>query len=422
MNKIEKFIKFGSLLIGILSFQIGFSQENYIPGYVIRNNSDTLFGLVDYRDWANNPDKISFKTSIENNTVSFTPTDIIEFRVGAEIYVSGIINTEVSQVQTSKLDDDDQLNIKVDTTFLQTLFRGEKNLFYYKNSTGRENFYIQQDKGFELLIYKRYLIHQDGRHRSAENITYLGQLSLYLSDCKTINSRLTNTLYKQNSLIKLFQYYYKCSSSDISFQKDVDKVRVEKGIMAGVSLTSLKFRSESLEYLAEANYSLSINFSTGLYLDLILPRNHGKWSINNEILLSTYKVKGRYEDYQHENFYSTTTTEIGYSYLKINNLGRYKYPIGRLFLFLNAGISNGFAFNETNYKRKESKFYSTERVVEELALNDTRKLEHGIILGTGIKYNRLSMELRFEIGNGMTQLHDLNAITKRFYFLLGYRF
>ena len=58
MNKIEKFIKFGSLLIGILSFQIGFSQENYILGYVIRNNSDTLFGLVDYRDWANNPDKI----------------------------------------------------------------------------------------------------------------------------------------------------------------------------------------------------------------------------------------------------------------------------------------------------------------------------------------------------------------------------
>ena len=422
MNKIERFKKNTLLLIGILTFQLTFSQENYIPGYVIKNNTDTLFGFVDYRNWEYNPDKIKFKTNIENNPISFNPTDITEFEIEGENYVSGIINIEVSQIQTDKLIDDTQINTKVDTTFLQTLFRGKKSLYYYKNSDGKENFYIKQNTGFDLLIYKRYLKKQDGKSLITENKKYLSQLTLYLNDCETINSELKNTSYKQNSLIKLFQYYYKCSPSDISFQKKIAKIHTDIGVLAGVSLTSLEFRSDALAYLVEAGYNPSINFSSGIFLDLILPRNQGKWSINNEILFSTYKVVGSYEEYENENYYSVTTTEIGYSYLKINNLVRFKYPIGHLFLFLNGGISNGYSINETNYKKKESKFYTTDRVVEDLALNDSRKYEQSFILGTGVKYDRFSFEIRYEKGNGMSEYTALNSSTKRYYFLLGYRF
>jgi hypothetical protein len=422
MNKIERFKKFGLLLIGILTFQLAFSQENYIPGYVIKKSTDTLFGYIDYRNWKKNPDKIYFKTNIESNPISFNPIDIIEFKVEGEIYVSGIINTEVSPTRTDMLNDDPQINIKVDTTFLQTLFRGKKSLYYHKNSNGKENFYIKQNTGFDLLIYKRYLKQQDGKRVIIEYRKYLGQLTLYLNDCETINSKLENTSYKQKSLIELFQYYYKCSQSNISFQKEIEKIHTEIGVLAGVSLTSLEFHSDAFAYLVEAGYNPSINFSCGIFFDFILPRNQGKWSINNEILFSTYKVMGSYEEYENENYYSVTTTEFGYSYLKINNLVRFKYPIGHLFLFLNGGISNGFAINETNYKKKESKFYTTERDVEELALNDTRKYEQGFILGTGLKYNSFSLEIRYEKGNGMSEYMVLNSSTKRIYFLLGYRF
>jgi len=422
MNKIEKVKKNGLLLIGILTFQLSFSQENYIPGYVIKNNTDTLFGFVDYRNWEKNPDKIKFKTNIENNPISFNPTDIIEFKVDGEIYVSGIINTEVSPIQADKLKDDPQINIKVDTTFLQTIFRGKKSLYYYKNSDGKENFYIKQNIGFDLLIYKRHLKQQDGERVIIENRQYLGQLTLYLKDCETINSKLQNTSYNEMSLIKLFQYYYKCSLSDISFQKEIQKIHLDIGVLAGVSLTSLEFQSDAFPYLVEAGYNPSINFSSGIFFDFLLPRNQGKWSINNEILFSTYKVTGSYEEYENENNYSVTTTEIGYSYLKINNLVRFKYPIGHLFLFLNAGISNGFAINEINYKKKESKFYTTNTVVEELALNDTRKYEQSFILGTGVKYDRFSIEIRYEKGNGMSEYSTLKSSTARYYFLLGYRF
>ncbi len=69
------------------------------------------------------------------------------------------------------------------------------------------------------------------------------------------------------------------------------------------------------------------------FIDVILPVTKGRWSINNELLLSSYKVKGSYTDFKDEDYYSNTDTEFGYSYLKINTLLRYKHPVGNVFLF-----------------------------------------------------------------------------------------
>ncbi len=417
MINFKKIYRPGLLLIGLLTFQLTFSQENYIPGYVIKNNTDTLFGFVDYRNWESNPDRIKFKTNIENDPVIFYPTDINEFKVDKEIYVSGIVDTEVSPIHTDRLSDDPQVNIKVDTAFLQTLFKGKKSLYYYRFSLDKENFYIKQNGEFELLVYKKYLKKQLGLPVINENKKYVGQLILYLNDCETITQKLENTSYGQNSLIKLFQYYYKCSPSEIYFQKEKEKAYFEIGVLAGASVTTLKFQSDTYDYLVEAGYDPSVNFSAGLYFDLILPRNHGKWSFNNEILYSSYKVTGSYE-----NYYSTTTTEIGYSYLKINSLIRFKYPVGQFFIFLNGGFSNGFAISETNYKKLELDYNSTGSHIEGSALTDPRKYEQGLIFGAGSRYDRFSFEIRYETGNGMSDFRNLKSSAKRYYFLLGYRF
>lgn len=422
MGKSKRFKTIGLLIIGTLATQLAFSQENYIPGYVIKNYTDTLFGFVDYRNWKNNPDRIMFKTKMQHNPVSFNPTDITEFYVEGEIYVSAIINTEVSPTRTVELAEGSQLNLTVDTAFLQTLFRGGKCLYYYKNPEGRDNFYIKQETGLELLIYKRYLKQQDDKWVSVENRNYVGQLALYLSDCETINSKLENTSYERTSLIKLFQYYYNCSPQDISFQRKTDRIHSELGLLTGVSFTSLELLSDEFQYLVYADYNPSFNLSAGFFLDLILPRDQGKWSIYNELLLTTYKVNGSYEEFVTENDYTITTTEIGYSYLNINNLVRFKYPVGQCYLFLNGGISNGFAVSESNYKKEESKFYTTSRVNEGLAINDTRKYEQGFIFGTGVRYDRFSFEIRYELRNGMSKYVTLNSSTRRYFLQLSYRF
>jgi len=416
------FKTFGFLFVGILVVQVAFSQENYIPGYVIKNGADTLFGFVDFRDWGYNPRRIMFRSTIESTPVSFTPIDIVEFKVGNEIYKRGIVNTEISSIQTNQLRESRQLDIKVDTAFLQTLFDGDKSLYYYKNLEGRENFYISKENGFELLLYKRYFIQQEGRRAVTENRTYLGQLSSYLKDCESIDTKIRNTTYSKKSLTELFQHYYKCSSTNITFQRAVERIRTEVGLVAGISYTSLKFRSDDFDYLVGADYDPSLNFTAGISLDFTLPRNHGKWSIYNEVLFTTYEAKGSYLRYVSENNYSVTTTEIGYSYLKVNNMIRFKYPVRHFSLFLNGGISSGFSLRETNFRSVYTKFHTTERTVDDVALSDTRKYEQGFIVGAGSKYRRYSFEIRYERGNGMSEYTALVSSTKRYSFLLGYRF
>jgi hypothetical protein len=418
-------IRLGIVLIGFILSQKSFSQENYLQGYIIKDKSDSIWGFIDYRNWAKNPQIISFKEQIEYQPTSYTPTDLIEFGVKDEIYVSGIVNIETSPIGSNELKEDPALQLESDSAFLQTLFKGNKCLYYYKTQKGKDNFYIKQNSSFELLPYKKYLKEHEypesGRYSVVENKSYLGLLMLYFEDCPSIQSKIENASYDIKSLKKIFSAYYNCTEDKIEFQQKKEKSKIEIGLITGASVSTLEFKSDAFDYLVNADFNQSINFTAGLYFDIILPRNYGKWSINNELLFSSYNVKGRSEDFENEDYYTITTTEFGFSYIKLNNLIRFKYPIGRIFIFFNGGISNGIAISETNFGKEEIRFYTDEKVNEGKALDGTRKHEQGVIIGTGAKYNKLSLEVRYETANGMSMINGLSSTSKRLYFLLGYR-
>lgn len=408
--------------ISILLVQFTYCQENFLPGFVIQNSGDTIHGFVDYRNWVTNPDKISFKENVNNEPAIFTPINIKEFGVLDEIYESAIVETEISPDNTSNLQFDNELIIKIDTTYLQAVVKGMKSLYFYVNKNGQEQFYIKQNSSFELLIHKKYLKLQEGQGIIAENKKFIGQLTLYLNDCLSISAELKKTEYRKKSLEHLLLYYYNCSNSEITFRKNTEKLSAQIGALAGLSLTSLKFSSSDFAYLVNAGYQQSANFSCGIFLDLVLPRNQKKLSIYNELIFSSYKVNGRYDEFENENKYKIYHTTIGYSYLKVNNLIRFQYPVGSLFLFANTGFSNGIAIGETNYCKKVAKFYDSETVEEFDAIADARKWEIGFLLGTGAKFKRYSAEIRYELGNGMSTFTNLKSSTNRFYVFFGYRF
>ncbi len=409
----------GLMIVISLLYSTIYSQVNYIPGYIIKPNYDTITGHIDYRDWDRAPDSISFKPDIAGTTLFIKPNDIIEFGMKEEVYVSGIVKVEITNLTTNKLSYDPQLNIVVDTAFLECLFRGDKELYYYKRSDGRENFYIKQGEEFELLVFKQYLKKQDGRNLIIENNNFLGQLALYLGDCSNINTRLKNTKYRQKSFYSLYRYYEKCSPSSFAYTKQTEKVSAEVGLLLGTSLTTLNFHGTSLsyKYLTEADYDLSVNLTAGIFFDLVIPRNHGKWSINNELLFTSYSIEGKYDDTFNNKLITTT---FDYSYLKVNTLVRYKYPVGPVFLFMNGGISNGLAVKEANLK--ESDFYNANRVEVEEAIQYSKKIVSGIVLGAGTKYKNYSFEVRYEKGNGMSNQLAFSSSTDSYFLLLGYKF
>lgn len=427
MKKRVKKILFTSF--AILIFQISFSQQNYLPGYIISPERDTISGFIDYKNWNINPNKIKFKIKKDSAPIFYNPNSIIEFGVKDEIYVSAIVNTETSPIQTNRLQEYSKLNLKLDTIFIQTLFKGSKSLYFYKSNKGKDNFYLKRGPDFELLIYKKYtLTFKDKLGFKAsilkENKKFKGQLAHYFDDCSTIQSKLKTTEYTQNSLEKLFKYYYNCSQKNIQFQKNKEKTVFEIGILAGVSSSKLEFKGDNFDYLTNAKLNQSKTLTAGIFMNVFFSRNRKKWSVNNEIVYSSSTFEGKHESFRNETGEVKTTTELGYTYLKLNNLLRYYIPLNQksLRLFINGGISNGLAFSEKNYKKQEIIFFGNERKKEGKALDKTRKYEQSYLLGIGLKHNKISLETRLEKGNGMSEYARLSSPTTRFNIYLGYRF
>lgn len=411
------------LLLFLVGATFSYGKNTIYPGYIITLNNDTIHGYIDYKNWEKNPDEIQFKKTKDDPGSHFTTGSITEFSAANEIYKSAIVEIERSDFRTNELTLSPDLYLIVDTVFLRALIIGDKSLYYLKDERGKESFYIDQNSNYELLVYKQFLKEDKGKKYIVANNNYIGQLILYLQNCNTINKFLSETSYDQKSLVKAFNYYYDCTNTKMDFKEQVKKVKLNFSGLAGVNVTSLKFRGEEGEpSLTEVDFPISTNFTAGISLDIVLPRNFGRWSFNNEITFTSYSTESSYLDYTHENRYITTETELAFSYLKINTMLRGNFPIDKFVLFANIGFSNGFMISNRNYKKETNVLFNQVHVTEEEAISDLRKHEQSLLIGIGGKLSRFTAEFRYEAGNGMTHSNYMWSATNRFYFLFGYIF
>jgi hypothetical protein len=180
-------------------------------GEIVRNSGDTVSGLIDYRNWGKNPDKISFKETLNNEKTIFTPLEIISFTVSDELYVSGVVDIEKSPLNTNELNYNNTFDIIKDTIFLQSIITGEKSLLFVKNRYGNNNYYVESNGEYELLLYKKYLLEDN---TLVEKNYFLRQLQYQLGDCKEIQKQLEKTTYTYADLKRLYSAYYRCISAE----------------------------------------------------------------------------------------------------------------------------------------------------------------------------------------------------------------
>jgi len=407
-----KFSKFGFILLTILFSFTSYSQENYLPGYAISVEGDTLRGQIDFRDWEKSPNKIFFRENLEEEPVLLTPLNTVEVRVNNQIYIGQIVDTEISPIKTNALGFSSALRLEKDTTFLQTLIDGPKSLFEVKKRGGRSLFYIRNNGEYQLLIFKKFKKEQNGGSVVVKNQKYLGQLSLYLEDCPSVLSNLDRTSYDTKSISKLFDEYYACGNQEASFERKQDKVETRAGVFVGVSMSDLNISAIGMYNIAQVDFGVSVAPSFGLSLDLVLPRNNGKWSIYNEILYTEYSLSGESEGFYTTNVLETSKFEFSYSYLKLNTIIRYRVPFEKTVLFINGGFSNGLIIKGGNHVQNR---------FETGVFFEPRKHEQGLILGAGLQFGKLSFEVRRESTNGMSPLTNLSTKVTRSFFLVNYK-
>lgn len=421
--------KKSAIIIGVLLSHFAFCQKNYEKGFIIKSNGDTIHGFIDYRNWSKNPGKIALKEyGGQKDEDYYTPLDIKEFGVTQDIYESAVVEVETSIYNANEINANPALSIKTDTVFLQALVKGPKSLYVYVDGTGKELFYIKNGSSYELLIYKKYVQEPlkeestDGNNTAnnkskyiRENKRYTGQLRIYLQDCSSISSGIEKTSYTTKSMMVLFKSYYDKTKQVSNYQIKPEKIATEFGVLAGLTLSSLRFSlATSYVDLVNSNFKNSTAFTAGLFMNVVLPGCQGKWAINNELIYTSFRF-----DSSVSGDLFTKNYSIGYSYIKLNNMVRFKYPVGKMSVFLDAGISNGIAISETNTMQR----YTTENVYDPVpAIAETRKYEQGLIMGIGSGYKKYSFEFRVEKGNGMSVYSYLKTTTTREYFMFVYRF
>ena len=411
------------LLLLLLIHLISYSQENFIPGYIINLKGDTVFGFINYRNWKTCPDKILFKVAPGISETEYNPSGLKGFSTAGRIYESGVVQIEISPINKNYLEYDPEFKFLTDTVFLQARFRGTKSLFLFIDNGRRDYFYTWNDTSFALLEYKRYLVKLDDRSHIYlhENKKYVGQLIYYLRDCQSLVPKIESTGYYTSSIEKLFKEYAKCTGEEYEFIRKNGERRTEFGFIAGVSLTWCSLSGNLDKYLESVNMGLSTNFSFGMLFDFFKFAKAEKWSWSNEFLVTIFNYEGQLVENTNENDYSTAYTTLGGGYVKWHSLARYKIPFGMFTLFANAGPSFGAGGLGKNQVYIERNFYGQMRYRTITAIEDGKSIELGLTGGIGIRIKRFTFESRYEFGSGFVDNEDLSSSANRVYLLLGIR-
>ena len=410
-------------LIVILNVNKLYSQSNFKTGYILDIYKDTIKGYIDYRNWDSNPKEIVFKSVSDSKATIYTPKNVQCFSVAGERYLSGIVTIDESPFRDNSLSESAMPQNRTDTVFLQMLIDGTKSLYYLKDKNMKVHFFIGQNGGFETLFFKKYLQNIDRVMYTKTNEQYKGQLVVYFKDYPSIQKKIYSVTYSKNDLIKLFNEYYKCTNNEILYQQELEKFKSEFGLLAGLSQSKLKFSgTDFFKPLTGVDFPWSTNFAVGGFFNIVLPRNQGRLSFNNELMFISYKTNGEYRDDNNINIYTITYSSFGFSYIKLNNLIKFKYPVKSIFLFADGGISNGIFISQTNYMRVEAHVYSVNNISVHEAVAFPRRWERGFLLGLGCNIKNYSCEFRFERADGMSDATGLTSQTIGYFIIFGYKF
>lgn len=180
---------------------LSLAQSNYKPGYVVNLKGDTLRGFIDYREWSNNPNAISFKHQVSDASgTKYTPADISSFNINSiEAYqkYTGPISMDV--VNTDHLTTGKDTSIKIADVFLRILQKGKNVALYSYTDDLKSRYFIGDGPDFfpKELVYRIYEANDaNGNGKTFTDETYLKQLNTLAIKYNTLNDDLAHTLEK----------------------------------------------------------------------------------------------------------------------------------------------------------------------------------------------------------------------------------
>lgn len=309
------------------------AQTNFLPGYIITNEGDTLHGLIDYRSDARNARRCDFRQDKDAPVKEFLPGSIRSYRFeDSKYYVSHNVPLKGSN----------------EPVFLEFLVNGISDLYYY--SDGKyDHYYIEKQDShlYELSNDLQDVRINDINYRKHSN-KYIGLLKVAFTDCPELYPAIDHAKLDHKSLITISRKYheYVCKDNQcVVYEKKVPSIHISFGAAISASNSHISFTDlhayKSITFERTFYPTLALMMNTTMprvseKLSLELSVEAGKASFNGAKTISWPGYpSGKKEEYQFETSLVKANVDMKYTFPR----GKFR-PVGLL------GINYGRLKNE----------------------------------------------------------------------------
>ena len=358
-------IKFFLSILIVFSFTKVYGNNNFVKGFIITNDQDTVVGLLDFKTDNLNFDICKFKVN-ENSTVKiYQPGEIYGFRFFDEgkFYVSKNVTIN------------DSLNVNV---FLEFLVQGMLNL-YYLNSNWREYYFYEKEPGKMISVTKQPDMIVSNKIKVDNR--YKGTLTYVFKDYVPLAAKTKDAEFERKSMIEYTKVYHdkmcKSSESCIIFENDYKK----------------KFGKYVFSVYSGIEYN-QLKIITSGFFDL-----HQMPSISPIIGAELSFYRPRYNKGLHLMFDVNFAKIIGYDeFVNLTQESYYSYQISAIKLTSNIGLK--YIFTKSKLKPNIELAYSRVNMLNKkytikedfldyrynnVIANDSRNAEESFLFGNGYR-------------------------------------
>lgn len=394
------------IFLGIIK---SYSQSDFRKGYIIKNNNDTLYGLLDYRGIKANSKKCIYKKDKDSEKQEFTPADLKAYRfIDSKYYISKPVKS----------------GDKADTLFLEYLINGFISIYYYRDDMGEHYLLDKNDTMLYELTNEEKNVYVDHTRYTKKSNEYIGILKYSFKESPSIIQKAEKVNLDHKSLIKITLDYNKTVCSDkecIIYEKKLPKIKARFGPIIGYTTRSISKKSgfsNELFYLQNSSFEKGSYPSIGLYFKINMPYLNEKLFIQYEGTYYQLKLKTTNVYVEPSTVHMNYINTISLAQNTFNNSVslRYESAKGKIRPTLQTGLFYNKAFKSDYRKELEVKYPTGETFyTNETTKNPFAKTDFGINMGLGVigkvfNDKELFIDLKYQRGFGLLEYFSTNFL------------
>ena len=247
------------LILNISLCSFIFSQSGFSPGYILKSEKDTVFGLLKDNTNSTNTKYCEFKKGEMDSVMKFIPVQLAGYRfINGKKYIS----REIQSGNEKK------------RLFVEYLVEGKVDLYFYQDNIG--NHFLLDKDGIPMKEISRFdeFEQQDDSVFQRDAMIKRGLLEYFLSDCPQLFpeiEKLKNC--SQENLIPLLRKYYKLtntSENGISYTKVIpqSKIYLQPVFDVWNAVSVIPFSGQSVSSF-DSHYQLTFGLLANFSMPLV---------------------------------------------------------------------------------------------------------------------------------------------------------